>query len=84
MSADKALTILAEYVETAQGTILNALQTQNARMVEAADYARNQGQIGYVEVFHEQAIRTAEVRQKLNELLTALAEERQDDFADQG
>lgn len=75
---------LARFVEVRQHAITNALGNQARRMAEAADLATSQNQPGYAKVFRQEADSVSETLETLQDLLTALAESRQEDFADQG
>lgn len=79
-----AIDQLATYVEQRDHTITNALGNQARRMAEAADLAASQDQPGYAKVFRQEADSVSQTLETLQDLLTALAESRQEDFANQG
>lgn len=79
-----AIENLARYVEERQHTITNALGNQARRMAEAADVAASQDQPGYAKVFRQEADSVSQTLETLQDLLAALAESRQEEFADQG
>jgi hypothetical protein len=79
----EALLALGRFVDEHAATLLNALGNQSRRMNEAADLAAEQGQPNYARVFRDEAATAFRTFSDLSELLEALSEGRQEDFANQ-
>jgi hypothetical protein len=83
MSANETQRKIGEFVDTNSASIINAINNHARRMQEAADLADQQGQPNYATVFRDEAESSQRVVDVLAGLVEELAEERQDDFANQ-
>lgn len=80
----EALVKLGRFVDEHSATLLNALGNQSRHMNDAADLAKDAEQTQFERAFREDADSAFKVFTELTDLIEALAEGRNEDFANQG